>query len=147
MKGRSNRWQHRLNREHPTCTERWKAHSECGWKGGDKMRLGVQNRVTSARRWTCPHHRKKRVDTDRPSHGRAMHSLSTDSPISNEKTFLYLPIRLSFAQSRVIGNFALNFPITPFCGSYELAGLFPSCRQTAQRQEKTLVRVMSAMAM
>ena len=30
------RWQHRLKREHPTCTERNKiAHLECGWKGGD----------------------------------------------------------------------------------------------------------------
>src|SRR5450432_831484 len=31
-----NRWQHRLKREHPTCTERTKALiEECGWKGGD----------------------------------------------------------------------------------------------------------------
>ena len=31
-----NRWQHRLKREHPTCTERSKALiEECGWKGGD----------------------------------------------------------------------------------------------------------------
>jgi hypothetical protein len=31
-----NRWQHRLKREHPTCTERSKALiQECGWKGGD----------------------------------------------------------------------------------------------------------------
>jgi len=29
------RWQHRLKREHPTCTERTIAHQECGWKGGD----------------------------------------------------------------------------------------------------------------
>src|SRR6202035_3581182 len=30
------RWQHRLKREHPTCTERTKALiEECGWKGGD----------------------------------------------------------------------------------------------------------------
>src|SRR6478672_2975535 len=30
------RWQHRLKREHPTCTERTKALiQECGWKGGD----------------------------------------------------------------------------------------------------------------
>jgi Transposase IS116/IS110/IS902 family len=29
------RWQHRLNREHPPCTERTKAHQECGWKGGE----------------------------------------------------------------------------------------------------------------
>src|ERR1700693_4899808 len=32
-----NRWQHRLKREHPTCTERTKALiEECGWKGGDR---------------------------------------------------------------------------------------------------------------
>jgi hypothetical protein len=32
----TNRWQHRLKREHPTCTERNKiAQRECGWKGGD----------------------------------------------------------------------------------------------------------------
>src|SRR5713226_5984821 len=31
-----NRWQHRLKREHPTCTERLKPLiEECGWKGGD----------------------------------------------------------------------------------------------------------------
>jgi transposase len=31
-----NRWQHRLKREHPTCTERTKSLiEECGWKGGD----------------------------------------------------------------------------------------------------------------
>ncbi len=29
------RWQHRLKREHPTCTERKIAPRECGWKGGD----------------------------------------------------------------------------------------------------------------
>src|SRR4029077_20858629 len=29
------RWQHRLNREHPTCTERQSLIEECGWKGGD----------------------------------------------------------------------------------------------------------------
>ena len=29
------RWQHRLKREHPTCTERKPLNKECGWKGGD----------------------------------------------------------------------------------------------------------------
>src|SRR4029077_20982901 len=29
------RWQHRLNREHPTCTERQSLIEEYGWKGGD----------------------------------------------------------------------------------------------------------------
>jgi hypothetical protein len=30
------RWQHRLKREHPTCTERTQSLIEqCGWKGGD----------------------------------------------------------------------------------------------------------------
>jgi hypothetical protein len=28
------RWQHRLQREHPTCTERKSLNEECGWKGG-----------------------------------------------------------------------------------------------------------------
>ena len=33
------RWQHRLQREHPTCTEWMKSLSpECGWKGGDSQR-------------------------------------------------------------------------------------------------------------
>src|SRR6202049_3130957 len=31
----TNRWQHRLKREHPTCTERESLNEECGWKGGD----------------------------------------------------------------------------------------------------------------
>ena len=30
-----NRWQHRLKRERPTCTERNQSLLECGWKHGD----------------------------------------------------------------------------------------------------------------
>ena len=38
------RWQHRLKREHPTCTERNKiAHRECGWKGGDSVGRAAEN--------------------------------------------------------------------------------------------------------
>ena len=37
------RWQHRLKREHPTCTERSKSLiEECGWKGGDRVGLGAE---------------------------------------------------------------------------------------------------------
>src|SRR6516165_484622 len=65
-----NRWQHRLNREHPTCTGRIKlAHRECGWKGGDSG--------DSAGEKPCPTKNKiKSLDSDRPSHGRRFHSLS-----------------------------------------------------------------------
>ena len=40
------RWQHRLKREHPTCTERTKALiEECGWTGGDSGdSAGVTNK-------------------------------------------------------------------------------------------------------
>jgi len=63
-----NRWQHRLNREHPTCTGRIKlAHRECGWKGGDSG--------DSAAEKPCPTKNKiKSLDSDRPSHGRRLHS-------------------------------------------------------------------------
>src|SRR6266849_3612804 len=48
------RWQHRLNREHPTCTERTKALiEECGWKGGDSG--------DSAGKKQCDQHVPKRI--------------------------------------------------------------------------------------
>jgi len=39
----SNRWQHRLKREHPTCTERQWLTKECGWKGGDSGNLAEED--------------------------------------------------------------------------------------------------------
>ena len=71
--GRTNRWQHRLNREHPTCTERRNAHTRVRMEGWRHKQLGIPK--------SCSHRKKmntfpqqKRIDTDRPSHGRAMHS-------------------------------------------------------------------------
>src|ERR1700686_2608856 len=69
MDGRSKiRWQHRLKREHPTCTERTKSlNEECGWKGGDSG--------DSAGEKPCPMKQQKNpLDSDRPSHGRRLHS-------------------------------------------------------------------------
>src|ERR1700732_4384066 len=53
--GRNNRWQHRLNREHPTCTERWNAH----------------NRVRIQTRWraTCDATTTKSKDPERQKQG------------------------------------------------------------------------------
>ena len=52
------RWQHRLKREHPTCTERSKSLiEECGWKGGDRVGLGAQSKnrgKTKKSRATAP---------------------------------------------------------------------------------------------
>jgi hypothetical protein len=60
-----NRWQHRLKREHLTCTERNKALiEECGWKGGDSAAKKQRDQQNSK---TNPH------DSDRPSHGRRLH--------------------------------------------------------------------------
>ena len=59
------RWQHRLKREHPTCTERSKALSEeCGWKGGDSGN-------SAGKKTACPTKSKTNpLDSDRPSNGR-----------------------------------------------------------------------------
>src|ERR1019366_7506101 len=66
-----NRWQHRLKREHPTCTERIKSLiEECGWKGGDSGGDSVEKKP-------CPtKERQNQLDSDRPSHGRRLHSLT-----------------------------------------------------------------------
>ena len=65
----TNRWQHRLKREHPTCTERIKSLiEECGWKGGDSGGDSVEKKP-------CPtKERQNQLDSDRPSHGRRIHS-------------------------------------------------------------------------
>jgi hypothetical protein len=60
----TNRWQHRLKREHPTGTERRQSlNEECGWKGGD-----------SAENKSCLTKTKNPLDSDRSSHGRRLHS-------------------------------------------------------------------------
>src|SRR5437764_13025415 len=60
------RWQHRLNRERPTCTERNFAPRECGWKHGDSgYSAGKKQCLTKPR--------PNRLDSDRPSHGRRYH--------------------------------------------------------------------------
>jgi hypothetical protein len=62
------RWQHRLKREHPTCTERRSLLEECGWKGGDSGLLGERENL-------CPTKKQKNsLDSDRPSHGRRFRS-------------------------------------------------------------------------
>jgi hypothetical protein len=44
-----NRWQHRLKREHPTCTERIDSLiDECGWKGGDSSSSADKDRILIA---------------------------------------------------------------------------------------------------
>jgi len=40
------RWQHLLNRVHPTCTERPSLNKECGWKGGDRSGLAQGQEFT-----------------------------------------------------------------------------------------------------
>ena len=47
-----NRWQHRLKREHPTCTERTIAHEECGWKGGDGTSVVSRKYVNKVARFS-----------------------------------------------------------------------------------------------
>ena len=37
-------WQHRLNQEHPKCTERKSLTKECGWKGGDRGGLAERDK-------------------------------------------------------------------------------------------------------
>jgi hypothetical protein len=40
------RWQHRLQREHPTCTERIRTLTEeCEWKGGDRVGWGAKQEL------------------------------------------------------------------------------------------------------
>ena len=76
MKGRNNRWQHRLNRERPTCTERANAHNRVrmeGWR--QKRQLGVKESRSDREGGEFVPNYTKRVDTDRPSHGRPMRSL------------------------------------------------------------------------
>jgi hypothetical protein len=61
-----NRWQHRLKREHPTCTERKNAHTRVRMEGWRQWRLGGKR--------PCP--MKKRQNplvSDGPSHGRRLH--------------------------------------------------------------------------
>ena len=67
------RWQHLLNRVHPTCTERPSLNKECGWKGGDRSGLAQGQELTGRKRRTKTslQERKKNIlDTHRPSHGR-----------------------------------------------------------------------------
>jgi hypothetical protein len=60
----TNRWQHRLKREHPTCTERNKiAQREYGWKGGDSGDSAGEKTLSNEKT-------KKPLDSDRPYHGR-----------------------------------------------------------------------------
>src|SRR5205807_9785074 len=63
------RWQHRLKRERPTCTERTEDRSHRvrmeGWR---QWRLGRREKP-------CPSKKQKNpLDSDRPSHGRRLHS-------------------------------------------------------------------------
>src|SRR5580704_10696264 len=62
------RWQHRLKRERPTCTERTKSLLESA--------DGRMASADSAKEKACPTKiQKNPLDSDRPSHGRRLHSL------------------------------------------------------------------------
>jgi hypothetical protein len=39
-----------LNRVHPTCTERQSLTKECGWKGGDRRRLGSMGTICNEKK-------------------------------------------------------------------------------------------------
>ena len=58
------RWQHRLKREHLTCTERKSLTEECGWKGGDSGDSAERKNLVQRK------NKKNPLDSDRPSHGR-----------------------------------------------------------------------------
>src|SRR5271170_4365092 len=83
VKGRNNRWQHRLKREHPTCTERANAHTRVrmeGWR--QKRQLGVQAiAFRPAKEMNLSPTTQKRIDNDRPSHGRPIIAAVTMSAI------------------------------------------------------------------
>ena len=65
-----NRWQHRLKRERPTCTER----NESLLESADGSMATV---ATRREKKPCSNKTKKnRLDSDRPSHGRPLHSSS-----------------------------------------------------------------------
>ncbi len=70
-KGRSIiRWQHRLKRERPTCTERTKSLIE----SADGR---VATVATRREKKPCPTKKQKNpLDSDRPSHGRRLHKLA-----------------------------------------------------------------------
>jgi hypothetical protein len=70
-KGRDNRWQHPLNREHPTCSERAKrSHQSADGRVATKATARrTSNRVQTGKEMNCPQLHKNRIDNDRPSHG------------------------------------------------------------------------------
>src|SRR5690242_1090952 len=64
----TNRWQHRLQRERPTCTER-----QSLTKSADGRMATV---ATRQRKKPCPtKNQKNPLDSDRPSHGRLSRTL------------------------------------------------------------------------
>jgi hypothetical protein len=58
--GRNNRWQHRLNREHPTCTERANAHTRVRIEGWRQKRSSACKQSRSDRQGDefCPNYTK-----------------------------------------------------------------------------------------
>src|SRR6516162_3799069 len=44
------RWQHLMNREHPTGTERKSLNYECGWKGGDRGGLAARKKFAERKK-------------------------------------------------------------------------------------------------
>src|ERR1700731_1654652 len=63
------RWQHRLKRERPTCTERTKTLTRVRMEGWRQW-------LTRPEKKPCPTKKQQNpLDSDRPSHGRRLHSL------------------------------------------------------------------------
>src|SRR5277367_5129636 len=75
VKGRNNRWQHRLIENTQLAPSEQTLTPECGWKGGDKSGSSACKQSRSDRQGDefVPNY-TKRIDNDRPSHGRPMRS-------------------------------------------------------------------------
>jgi hypothetical protein len=77
------RWQHRLKRERPTCTERPIAPRECGWKHGHSGDSAEEQPLFKRKN-------KNSLDFDRPSHGRRLHSKPVPGSMSDIGMFRQL---------------------------------------------------------
>jgi hypothetical protein len=127
MEARSTiRWQHRLKREHPTCTERTKSlNKECGWKGGDSG--------DSAGEKPCSTKSEEPLDSDRPSHGRRLHSLRIGQPgvtVAYKKDGTRLLQRLiGSTQYKVLGVNGREYPGKVFFGRFRTVFLLFRCQK------------------
>src|SRR5437868_6038144 len=72
------RWQHRLKRERPTCTERTKSLTRVRMEGWRQW-------LTRPEKKTCPTKKQQNpLDSDRPSHGRAIRLFDPACPDAPE---------------------------------------------------------------